>query len=300
MKIVHTTDPHLDCAGVNQIQLYKESLMNAHADAIIITGDISNGSHSINALSFYEDLGCPVYFVCGNHDYYHTIINLKREFLSKNYTINNLQNNKPVWLGNESFISLDSNTALVGHDGWYDAEEGTPEKTTVFLADFLHIKDFSICFHSDKKRLIKKFKSLAKESAEHIYNGIEQAVSYGHKTVIVATHVPPFKENSKYNNKMSADDFLPFFCSRIMGKMLLKASKKFKEANLIVLCGHTHHDAFYSPANNVKVITGHSVYGKPCISGLLKKETDMNGNTSWSYKEISISRKEDCVSIPLV
>lgn len=305
MKIVFTTDPHLNFVQyTSDIEKYKNEIIKEKPDLILVGGDMSDGSTLAKELKFFEksNLGCQSYFVCGNHDYYHNNIQDVRSYLYSSYGTphkehnKNTKQNNPIWLGSRNFISLDETTALVGHDGWYDAIEGDPNNTTVILADFLYVENFSTSFKTNRAELPDKFRALAADSAKCVSRGIEQSYNEGHKTIFVLTHVPPFRENSKYNNQISNKDFLPFFCSRLMGDALVVAANKIPDANITVLCGHTHHDAYTNPVPNLKVITGHSEYRFPCVSGLLSNE---NKTKKWTYKQINTSSNQPKSTIPL-
>ena len=61
---------------------------------------------------------------------------------------------------------------------------------------------------------------LADADAMKLQNDLEQAISQNPKKIIVLTHVPPFKEACLHEGKMSDDDWLPYFSSKVMGDVL--------------------------------------------------------------------------------
>ncbi len=67
------------------------------------------------------------------------------------------------------------------------------------------------------------------------------------------THIPPFKEACLYQGKISGDDWLPFFGSKASGDVLLEIAQQNHDIEFLVLCGHTHGKACYSPLNNLTV-----------------------------------------------
>lgn len=57
----------------------------------------------------------------------------------------------------------------------------------------------------------------ADEDASALRNDLEKARNLKPKLIIVLTHVPPFKEACLHKGKISDDDWLPYFSSKVMG-----------------------------------------------------------------------------------
>ncbi len=46
--------------------------------------------------------------------------------------------------------------------------------------------------------------------------------------------------------------------------------RKFPEKEVIILCGHTHGEGMYKPADNITVITSPAEYGEPQVAGVIE------------------------------
>jgi 3',5'-cyclic-AMP phosphodiesterase len=90
--------------------------------------------------------------------------------------------------------------------------------------------------------------------------------------VIVATHVPPFREATWYQGRPSSDDYLPYFSCKAMGDILIEVAQSHPNCKLLVLCGHTHDGGEVSVLENLQVLTGPAEYGKPEIQRIIKVE----------------------------
>jgi len=45
--------------------------------------------------------------------------------------------------------------------------------------------------------------------------------------------------------KISSDDYLPFFASKVTGEILIHAAESYREIDFLALCGHTHSNGFF-------------------------------------------------------
>jgi hypothetical protein len=81
--------------------------------------------------------------------------------------------------------------------------------------------------------------------------------------------VPPFVEAALYENKPSEPSYAPHFVNVAMGHAILDLANRYPERYFIVLCGHTHHAASYSPVPNVKVKVAGAQYYAPAIADIL-------------------------------
>jgi predicted phosphohydrolase len=223
MRLAWATDIHLDHASESARRRFCEAV-NEKADALVVTGDIAE-SHTLGtALTAVATLTqWPVYFVLGNHDSYRgSIAGTRRQV---GYVVEH--NKGLVYLSQSGVIELTSRTALVGHDGWADGRLGDLEGSEVILNDFLLIDELRCWRDShnlDKPALRRALEALGDEAAEYLKGVLAQAAEkYPH--VIVATHVPPFREAAWYEGRPSADDFLPYFACKAVGDMLLEVAR---------------------------------------------------------------------------
>jgi hypothetical protein len=176
-----------------------------------------------------------------------------------------------VYLSKAGVVELTPSTALVGHDGWADARLGDFDGSDVILNDFLLIDELR-CWtdpHTlDKPALRQALQVLGDEAATCLRRVLPAAAEkYPH--VMVATHVPPFREATWYQGRPSADDYLPFFACKAVGDVLLETAGAYPQSNLLVLCGHTHGGGEVQVLENLRVLTGPAEYGRPEIQRII-------------------------------
>ena len=273
MRLVWTTDIHLNFVGRAALTKFAGDILAEKPNAIVITGDMSEApvlkAHLRHLEILFKDI--PVFFICGNHDYYNGSIAEVRKMLKENHTYPDyekghdlgLASNQAWWLGSSGVISLTKTTALVGHDGWYDGQYADWYKSRVDMNDYYCIKELAPGQCPLREMRFQKLQNLAKESADYIRGRLQEAFDLGHKTVYVATHVPPFRENAVYKGKVSDDDWMPHFSSKVMGDMLVEVMKNNPGKHCIVLCGHSHGKAWHAPLSNLECHTGYAEYRYP-------------------------------------
>ena len=267
MRLAWLTDIHLNFVREEKAKSQFLKSVRERADALIITGDIAESPTICDQLSNIEQsLKKPIYFVLGNHDFYHGSIAGTREVVSRLAA----KSEHLVYLANESaVVELSSTTCLVGHDGWGDARLGDFDNSTALLElnDFFLISELTAEGYSQaslKSEMKKTLKKLGDQSARHLEKVLAKAVK-NHAQVIVATHVPPFREASWYKGEFCDDDWLPFFASKAVGDALLHAAELHRDCKFLVLCGHTHSGGEVKIRSNLEVLTGEAEYGYPTV-----------------------------------
>jgi len=260
MKLAWLTDIHLNFVDSVRLQRFFESVRQ-QADAVVISGDIAESHDICRYLRRIEEIvEKPIYFVLGNHDFYRGSISQVRRMVA-----DLVQDSKYLnYLTMMGSVELTPNTAIVGHDGWYDGRLGDYDGSEVILNDHLLIAELAACWNGvnlDKQRLRPILAALADEAARHFEIVLEQAARK-YPNVIAVTHVPPFREAAWYLGKTSADDFLPYFSSKAIGDVMQKVMQTHPRSNLLVLCGHTHGDGQLQVLDNLRVLTGEAEYGK--------------------------------------
>lgn len=265
-KLLHLTDIHLNFVHPAKFIHFVDKLNGINADHIIITGDITEAPVLESHLDLMaSNVKTPMSFVLGNHDYYFGNIAEVRSLMNNKYKFRGVAtNNSAYWLGACDFISLSDDVAVVGHDGWYDGGYANWFDSKLQMADYGVILDFK--FLTSRVDLFTAIGDLAEDSANHIRRVLPLAFKE-HKHVFLGTHVPPFRENSVYNGKISDDHWLPHFSSKYMGDAILEVMAAYPDKQLTVLCGHSHGSAIYNPLPNVVSITGKARYKYPDISG---------------------------------
>lgn len=266
MKLAWTTDPHFDHAKPGMIESYCKKALETGADGIVMTGDLAESYSFGKFLQRVRDtVKKPIWFVLGNHDYYvshgkqgPTTMKGTRnvaERLGEN--LHYLPSVEPVTLGAEA--------ALVGADGWYDGGYASIVTTRVQISDMEMNPDFR---WQPKSLMIKRCEGLAMNSAQTILNKARKAIAAGKTSVVVATHVPPFRECATYMGKVSDDHWAAWMTSKSTGDVLLKLSAEYPEVNFLCLCGHSHGGSDVKVADNLRVLTGEARYGYPSIQGV--------------------------------
>ncbi len=275
-KYAWATDIHLDCVDEQGLIKFAESLIVTEPQAVLLTGDISNAKQVIYHLSALERVvQRPVFFVLGNHDYYGSEIAEVRKAMKELSNMSQFLKYLPM----TQFVPLTANTALVGHDGWYDALYGD-YNSRFMMSDFTAIKDFVPfsgggsyvkLMHDIKDRygLVEFARSLAHAGVMHVHNGIK-AAARTHKNIVILTHFPPFAESHIHEGKQGDASAMPWFTSKMMGDMLMDAAKAYPNIKFNVLAGHTHGMYNGNPMPNLEVHVGGADYGRPALAGLVE------------------------------
>jgi 3',5'-cyclic AMP phosphodiesterase CpdA len=250
VRLAWATDLHLDFAGNAAVDRFVASVLEAAPDGLVITGDIGE-SHSWRLLldAVTERLGITVYFVLGNHDYYRsTIANVR-------------QNAARVkgWLVKSGVVLLSPEVALIGHDGWGDGRLGDYANSNVMLNDYLLIGEL---VHSNRFARLRVLEGLGDEAGDHFRQWIPVAAQR-RKRIVIATHVPPFRQAAWHQGRPSDDHWLPHFSCAASGDALLEAADEFPDVKFTVLCGHTHGEGYVRMRPNLEVFTGGAEYGAP-------------------------------------
>lgn len=261
MRLAWLTDLHLPF--VDHYERFFDALAALPADALVITGDIGDADRTPAYLqTLAEHYPKPIYFVYGNHDFYHgSVAAARAEARLLCGSMPNLH-----YLSDGAVIELTPQTALIGHDGWADGRFGNWAMSYLELNDYYLIRDLSV---RTKAERLTGIQALAAEAAAAITIGLTQAMArYAH--VIVATHVPPFREVCWHAGKIGDDDGLPHFSSKVFGEAILKVAAAHPESRVTVLCGHTHSPAKAQIVPNVYAIAGEAEYGRTAVQEIFE------------------------------
>jgi Icc-related predicted phosphoesterase len=124
---------------------------------------------------------------------------------------------------------------MVGHGGWGDGLAGLGAATSRTMNDSWLIKDLA----RPKAELFRELQRLGEVSAEYMARILPVAARQA-KRVIVATHVPPFPEVCRHEDKPTTDQYLPHYVNQALGEALDRVVDEFPAVQFQVLCGHTH------------------------------------------------------------
>ena len=260
-QLAWATDLHLVFVRGAALRAFCESLAQIPADAIAITGDISDGTRLERHLSLIaESVQKPIFLLLGNHDRYHT------SFADAEEQVRRVVETHPHvhrLMGSE-IIEFNTHTALVGVDGWADGQSGSGPASPIVLNDTILIDDLATL---SRAAAWKRIAELSCAFAETIKLTLTAAMS-SYREVILLTHVPPLREATWHEGNMSAPDFLPHFCNARLGEVIREACARYRESKLTVLCGHTHSEGVHQEANLI-VLTAGAAYGSPRIDRVL-------------------------------
>jgi Icc protein len=257
-RLAWATDIHLNFVR-GDVRSFCAQVASAAPDGLIITGDISEAEtleRDLRALD--KTLGMPIWLVLGNHDFYGGGIRAVRAAVAKI-----CRSSKWLrYLPNEGVVGLGGDAALVGHDGWADGRFGDYEHSQVVLNDYLVIDDLA---GLDANKRLARLHELGDEAAAYFRRCLPQALDR-YNNVIVATHVPPFREACWYEGGVSDDQHLPHFGCAAVGEALSSVMRSRPEQRMLVLCGHTHGRGVARILPNLLVKTGGAIYGQPALA----------------------------------
>lgn len=241
-----------------RVEDFCEKIAAQSPSSVVITGDISTApALEMHLLHLQECLpGIPIRFVLGNHDYYEGSIAEVRGRIGALF-----KDPKGLgWLNTMGVVSLTADTALVGHDGWYDGVYSNWFKSRLVMNEYHLTKEFKF---QPPTLLHAKLRELAQECANHIKRHVDSAASQ-YKNVIFATHVPPFRENSRAPDfKLSDEDWLPNMSSGLAGEALKIVAEAHPGVDFLCLSGHTHTPWRQDYGPNLHCWTGKSDYSYP-------------------------------------
>ncbi len=267
MRLAWITDPHFDHAKLETWRRWADDLIAFAPHALVMTGDISEGDDVAYQLRcLVETFDRPIYFVLGNHDFYgksiaetrRLMIDLARDYDHLHY----LTDSGPV------FLTADS--VLLGDDGWGDASEGDYLNSTVRLSDFELIQDFRADAPETWRTILQREGLDSSKRLQQKLVALPAEVRH----VLIATHVPPFREACWYEGHITDDNWAPFFVCGHVGAALRQAADENPDRFFTVLCGHTHHEGDAIILPNLIVHTGYSRYGTLDVESIINLGSD--------------------------
>ncbi|WP_152050091.1 metallophosphoesterase family protein [Tautonia marina] len=269
MKLAWATDIHLNFVSEVEAARFCEAVAGTGADRLLITGDIAE-SHDLGPwLGFMADrLDTPIDFVLGNHDFYGgRIADVRAAMAETTRMIPRLN-----WLPEAGVIDLGAGVALIGHDGWGDARLGDFARSTIRLNDYRLIGDLA---GLDLARLGQTLGQLGDEAADHLRRLLPRVLER-HETVLVATHVPPFREACVFKGRIANDEWMPHFSCAAVGRALAEIMADHPNRRVLVLCGHVHSSGIAQILPNLVVLTGSAEYRKPEIMRVFSVPDDLD------------------------
>ena len=248
------SDLHMDMSLVPYLKrLHARRISSTGVDGLFITGDISTGLTLESDLKFLaRHFDGPIYFVLGNHDYH------GRHVDSVHADVRRLccQFSNLHWMSDTGVVSLNEEVALIGTEGWYDAQAGDPRllrfTTDWFLTfDFLHLDSM--------EQRVEVWRDMSRRAAEVIEERLTTALEH-HKTVYVLTHFPPWKEATRAVGTLMEGFWLPYNTDVAMGQAIERVAAGRKKKRIVVLAGHTHTPCRIRVSNTVECNVARASY----------------------------------------
>ena len=262
-KIAWMTDIHLNFLQRPEVVKFCRDVAETNPDAVLLGGDIGDARTIETYIEIFRDaLQCPVYFVLGNHDFYHGAIAEVRERIKKL----SAGSGRLHWLPDAGIVPLTAKTCLLGCESWADGRFGDYAHSQVMLNDYFLIDELT---RLDSGERLKRLNHLADVVAVGLEEILPEALDR-FQTVILLTHVPPFMEACRYRGQNTGAEWLPHFSCKAAGEVIMKQMSKYPNREMLVLCGHTH-DAFQIRIRTkVEVRVGGAFYGVPRIQEFLR------------------------------
>lgn len=259
-RLCWITDIHLNEMAAGTVDQLFELIRTDQPDAIWLTGDIAESGSLCEWLETLDkEFQLPIYFVLGNHDYYHgSIHEVRRE-------ISDLCANHPrlTYLSSSDWIEITPGTGLLGHDGWADGRIGDYKRSQVMLNDYRLISELAPYGHVERQPILQR---LADDAAEHVKRQLELALEACNH-VFLLTHVPPLRAACWYEGDVADDEWAPHFTCQAIGQVLMETMQFHLDKHLTVLCGHTHSSGSCQPIPNLNILTGGADYDRAEIAG---------------------------------
>ncbi len=258
-RIAWLSDSHLDHARPDAVAALHRQLGEVAVDHCVVTGDTAVAPTLVTTLeTLAAAVQCPVHFVLGNHDHYGGSVAGVRDAVIA------LGDRRPdvQWLPPAGVFALDEDTALIGVDGWADGGFGDPLATPLRMNDDRLIAELAAQPGRRAKLAVKQ--ALAAADAARLTTLLERAVGTA-RTVVVATHVPPFVDVLPAAGHLSSADWLPMLVCRATGEVLRRAALHHPDRRFLVLAGHTHVGADVVIAPNLRCMVAPARYGAPTV-----------------------------------
>jgi 3',5'-cyclic AMP phosphodiesterase CpdA len=255
VRLAWATDVHLNFLGAADRARFAAQVAATPTEGVLITCDIAEADSFERLLDEVAAAVAPrpVWFVLGNHDFYRGGIAEVRAQAAAMTTAR--------WLPAAGVVQLTSDVALVGHDGWGDARLGDPAYTRVELSDFHLIRDLVGTSRRARHAILRR---LGDEAAAALRDLVTRALDVA-RHIVVATHVPPFRESCWHEGQISNDEWLPYFTCAAVGDVLRELMTARPDARMTVYCGHTHSGGAAELLPNLNVVTGAAQYGAPTV-----------------------------------
>lgn len=265
-KIAHwTTDTHLNFKiNPGVLRKFFQSV-NRCQTPVFITGDIGDGlSLERNLCTLATSSDQTIYFITGNHDYYHSSFKRTQEIID--YCVS--ENPNLVYLPKYGAVKLSEDTCVIGTEGWCDGRTVADLTFTPFgLNDFSYIKDFSF---GNKKDVISIFQKRADDGLSQLKQRMNQAVKK-YKKIIILSHHAPFGRMTIFN------DLQPFYVWYDAGVYISEFVLDYPDINFLWLSGHTHSFSEFK-IDNLSCYSQRAEYYYPRLGACIYSDLNVQFN----------------------
>jgi 3',5'-cyclic AMP phosphodiesterase CpdA len=263
MRLAWLTDPHFDFVDADTAAALLAAVVAGQPQGVLLSGDLATAPLVTRWLEILDQaLPVPVWFVLGNHDYYHGSRAAVRAAVGRLAAASR----RLTWLDASEPLALTPTLGLVGHEGWGDGRLGDYLGSRVQLNDFVLIEELAGLGQAERGR---RLAALGAEAAAHLGRVLPAALArFEH--VLVLTHVPPLAAACLHRGQPSAPDWLPHFACQATGEVLLAAAEAWPQRQITVLAGHSHCRADVRPRPNLRVRVGAAEYRRPAIEDWLE------------------------------
>jgi hypothetical protein len=262
-RVAWGADWHLDFLDAKRRCEFYAKIVSSGADAVIISGDISNGRYLGQHLAELADAThLPIWFVLGNHDFYMSGVDQIRKTASDLCDQHFLLH----WLPKTGVVPLSETVGLIGVDSWADGRAGAYWESTVELNDHRLIADMIALCASDRLKVMQR---IADEAEVRLRELLAAALSR-FQTVLIASHVPMFYEAClDPSTRPSGDMWLPHFTWHAGGTAIMDVLQSYPNGRVLALCGHTHTRASIQISKQITVCVAGAEYDRPKIEAVL-------------------------------
>jgi len=257
-RIAWLTDIHLNFLSRPAEAAFLDEIADVRADAFLLGGDIGEAP---DVADYLERIAArwerPIYFVLGNHDYYHGSLADVRARIGALCR----EHDHLTWLPEAGVVALTPRTALVGHGGWGDGRVGDFLASDIMINDYLLIDELANLAPPDRLDVLNR---LGDEAAAHLRRTLVEALGRFDE-LLVLMHVPPLREACWYDGQISDDNWAPHFTCRAAGDVIVELLEQHPHRRATVLCGHTHGGGQCQPLPNLQILTGAAIYRHPAL-----------------------------------
>jgi len=255
---------------------FLEELAGQSFDALAISGDISEAPKLEWHLRLLEEyLQRPVYFVLGNHDYYHSSF---EEVLPR---MEKFKNDSKLLhcMECEDWIDLTPTTGLIGHGCWADGRYGDFDFSPSIQNDWKVIEELKQCWNVppgdlmqrrlsaedlDREALLDILHTRGDRARDHIERVLIDVLGKKDKAILI-THAPPFLP-AQAHRSARWEDWAPHAGCKAAGDAILEIMRDLPGKELMILSGHIHASERFNVTPNIEQRIGFAEYLEPRIA----------------------------------